>query len=114
MAATGDLKHVTTCDGTSGSTEDLSVLSPAGAPTWAYEFRRHPSCSGGFGSGPFPTKPGAAHTYELAYVFDDIADVVARANARSSNGTSDVSSTGHARQRFCFRCSRLAPCLRCC
>ena len=87
MAATEDLKHVTACDGTSGSTEDLSVLPPAGAPTWAYEFRRHPSCSGGFGSGPFPTKPGAAHTYELAYVFDDIADVVARANARSSNGT---------------------------
>ena len=52
-----------------------SAIAATGTPTWGYEFRRHPSCAG------FGAVPGAAHGYEIPYVFDDIADLVAQENA---------------------------------
>lgn len=48
-----------------GAAEFAAALAAAGSPTWVYEFMRHPQCA-------FASLPGAAHAFELPYVFDNI------------------------------------------
>jgi para-nitrobenzyl esterase len=59
-----------------------AAVARAGSPTWVYDFMRHPSCTP-----PHAHDPGAAHSFEISYVFDNIAEMTALANAQPNART---------------------------